>query len=77
MKVTVLFFGVLKEIFGSSELGVELPCGSRVEDLTTYLGLNYPESEFIRSAVNEEFSNRHHELNDQDTVAFLPPVAGG
>jgi molybdopterin-guanine dinucleotide biosynthesis protein A len=33
--------------------------------------------EYLRVAVNDEFGDWHQPLADGDTVAFLPPVAGG
>jgi molybdopterin converting factor subunit 1 len=33
--------------------------------------------QFLRVAVNDEFGDWQQPLADGDTVAFLPPVAGG
>ena len=33
--------------------------------------------EFLRVAINDEFADWRAHLTEGDTVAFLPPVAGG
>ena len=89
MQVKVLYFGILKDRFGTAEEQVELPDGGNIGDL---LGLsrgrtsnplmnNEAEDEQLwRSlavAVNREYAPPSMVLRDGDEVALLPPVSGG
>jgi molybdopterin converting factor subunit 1 len=81
MHVRVLFFGRLKEIVGMAEDTVELSDGARVEDLFARYGAKFPELARFRSsvaaAVNQQYAGWSAPLNNNDEVAFLPPVSGG
>lgn len=81
MTVRVLFFGRLKEIVGRAEDNAELSAGTRVEDLFARYGNQFPELARFRpsvaAAVNQEYAEWSAPLNDNDEVAFLPPVSGG
>lgn len=75
MKVKVLFFAQLRDQFGMNETIVELPEGIFVKDMVPYVGNSLASS--LRFAVNENFVEPEHELNDGDTVALMTPVSGG
>jgi len=83
MRVAVLYFAVLKDVFGREREELELPTGATVSSLLTVLrgrGV-YPPSEkvwdTIAVAVNQEYSRGDVVLQDGDEVALLPPVSGG
>lgn len=81
MRVRVLVFGVLKEVFPESSAALELPEGAPVRDLLD----RYRESFHGRDAlwaslavaVNREYVPVDHKLHEGDEVALLPPVSGG
>ena len=81
MRVRVLFFGRLKEIVGRPEDAVELPPGSRIEELFARYGASFPELARFRPSLvasrNQEFAPWSAPLQSGDEVAFLPPVSGG
>ncbi|WP_263384079.1 molybdopterin converting factor subunit 1 [Granulicella arctica] len=85
MRLRVLYFGVLKDIFGRDGEEVELPAGSSVEMLTKMLrerarGGSIAADDLWRSvavAVNQEYVQGAVVLQDRDEVALLPPVSGG
>ena len=81
MQVRVLFFGVLRDSFGASERGFELPEGSRAGDLLDLLAPSAPALAGlwpgIAVAVNRQYAARTEPLNPGDEVALLPPVSGG
>lgn len=81
MRVRVLFFGVLKEIFAREDEVLELEDGVRVGELTTlYEGRVGTRKELMRCmaiAVNREYAKADQVLHDGDEVALLPPVSGG
>jgi len=75
--VTVLVFGPLRERIGISELAVS---GSTVRDVWDALVRRYPSAgatQGLRAARNLSYCDWDAALSNGDTVAFLPPVAGG
>ena len=80
MQVRVLFFGVLKEIFGGENQMIAMPEGSCVQDLLDRVATDTDASRHIPSlavAVNREYSRGDTVLREGDEVALLPPVSGG
>ena len=79
MKITVLCFAQTREITGVSELSMELPGGARVTDLSAALFVLHPALQPVplRYAVNQSFAPLETVLHEGDTVALIPPVAGG
>ncbi|MGC1516223.1 MAG: MoaD/ThiS family protein [Maribacter sp.] len=78
----VLFFGIAKDIVGSSEMnwstGVQKT--STVGALKTQLYAQYPELSRLSSlavAVNSEYANDGVTLGSTDEIAIIPPVSGG
>ena len=81
IKVKVLYFGQAREAAGAADEEIELPRGSSVrmlvdKALEAHEGLRRV-TRFMRVAVNQEIAGKDKRLYDGDTVAFLPPVAGG
>ncbi len=81
MRVTVLFFGVLKEMLATSSQTVELPDGATVEAVLQRYRAQLPQLESLWSslavAVNQVYAERGCLLRTGDEVALLPPVSGG
>jgi molybdopterin converting factor small subunit len=90
MRVTVLYFGVLRDRFGAANQAVELADGGAVADLLRILrqqtsnhamaGTSEWDEQLWRSlavAVNREYGSASIVLRDGDEVALLPPVSGG
>lgn len=81
MRVRVLLFGVLKDIFERSEESLDLGAGARVADvLNHYLELAPEQAKFFPSlalALNQQYASPAEPLRDGDEVALLPPVSGG
>jgi molybdopterin converting factor subunit 1 len=81
MQIHVLFFGVLKEIVGLSSDTLDLPEGSRVENVLAHYTHRAPRFQTmlpsIALSVNQEYSRADHALKAGDEVALLPPVSGG
>jgi molybdopterin converting factor small subunit len=82
MKLTVLYFGALKDVFGRSEATMDLANGMMSGDLLPELFRGRDE-EFakwrgkILLAVNCEHLKSSVALHDGDEVAIMPPLAGG
>jgi Molybdopterin converting factor, large subunit len=81
MRVTVLFFGVLKEILASENQTLELPQGATVDAVLGHYRELWPQQPGVWStlavAVNQSFAPSGCLLHDGDEVALLPPVSGG
>jgi molybdopterin synthase catalytic subunit len=82
MRVRVLLFGVLKDIFQRSEESLDLSSEATVSDLLShYRGLAPPEkAKFFHSlalAVNQQYASPGDRLQEGDEIALLPPVSGG
>jgi molybdopterin converting factor subunit 1 len=81
MRVTLLYFGVLRDFFGVSDETLELMDGATVGGLLDLLRPRTPGDDRLwRSlavAVNREYSSPGLVLRDGDEVALLPPVSGG
>jgi len=82
MKMNVLFFGIAKDIVGSSEItfSEEQKTPMTVEALKRQLVDLYPEFSKLNSlavAVNSEYATDDVTLNGTEEIAIIPPVSGG
>ena len=81
MRITALYFAVVRERLGRSDEAFELEDGARVRDAIELLVARRPEIAALRGrfrvAVNEEFADDDRALADGDELALIPPVAGG
>lgn len=81
MRVTVLFFGVLKELLTSESQTLDLPAGSTVDAVLNHYRELLPQQPKLWSAlaiaVNHSYAVKGCLLRDGDEVALLPPVSGG
>lgn len=81
MRVTVLTFGMLRDLPGPIPPSLDLPPGATVADLLAACRAEHsaPTSLWssIAVAVNREYAPATHPLSDGDEVALLPPVSGG
>jgi MoaE-MoaD fusion protein len=81
MRVTVLFFGVLKEMLQGESQALDLPAGSTVDAVLNHYRELLPQQPKLWSslaiAVNQSYAVTGCLLRDGDEVALLPPVSGG
>ncbi|HEX5449992.1 MAG TPA: molybdenum cofactor biosynthesis protein MoaE [Gaiellaceae bacterium] len=73
MTVRVRLFAGLRERAGWSEREID---AATVADVWSGLDLG-EEPEGLLYAVNKQYAEREHALNDGDEVALIPPVSGG
>ena len=81
----IKYFSWIKEHIGKSEEQVSLP--SHITDviqLINYLNeidekynIIFEKKELIKIAVNKKYSSFDTNINDNDEIAFFPPVTGG
>jgi molybdopterin converting factor subunit 1 len=81
LRIRVLFFGVLRDLLGSSSEDVSLPEGATARDLLARYETQAPRlkqfAPTLALAINQEYAAPAAALRDGDEVAFLPPVSGG
>lgn len=80
MNIQTLFFGMSKDLAGTSSESIEIETGATVEMFRRFLSQKYPsfsEMDSFAIAVNESYADEDVELSDKDTVAIIPPVSGG
>ncbi len=80
MKITVLGFGIAKDIFGSSEIHLDVNEGLNVSDLRSVLEEEYPQLNKLKSymlAIDEEYAEDSQIINSGNEIAVIPPVSGG
>ena len=81
MKVKILYFASLKDKVKKSYEYLDIKEGNSIRELKELLIEKYPEIKDILDksmvAVNESYVEKDTILNNNDTVAFIPPVGGG
>lgn len=81
MKVQVLFFAQLRDLFGTHQRELELREGTTAGEVVEYL-INEFNARSLRElpllySINDEFAKESEALHDRDILGLLPPVAGG
>ena len=81
VQITILFFGLLKDVFGKADDRLQAPEGATAGFVFDHYAAQYPKlAEMAGSIViarNREFTDRRQALADGDEIALLPPVSGG
>jgi len=81
IRVTVLFFGRIRELSGISEEPANVPEGATLADLFSNYAKRFPQLADFRASLvasrNQEFSAWDTPIVAGDEIAFLPPVSGG
>ena len=80
MEIKILFFGSLKEELGIEAQTLNLALPITAEKLKQHLAKLYPQVKFaddLICSVNQTFANGSTIINENDEVAFFPPVTGG
>ncbi len=81
MKVTVRLFANFSELFQKQTLTVDMPEGTTVGDLRSYLREAWPQAAALLDktmiAVNREYANIGCSIHESDEIALIPPVGGG
>jgi molybdopterin converting factor subunit 1 len=81
VRIRLRFFASLRERAGSSELTRELARPTTVGAIWDEVCREHPRlAEFrdaVAFAVNHEYVDSKMTLQDNDEVAFIPPVSGG
>ena len=79
MTITILAFGIAKDILATNSLAIEFE-GETTNDLKTVLEKQFPKLKELPAyllAVNDEYANETSFINKGDEIAIIPPVSGG
>ncbi len=80
MKVSVLGFGIVREIFGNPSICADVPENATIGDLRGLLEHQYPRLTQLASYMVAQ-NNRYAEAADflllENEIAIIPPVSGG
>ena len=80
MKVTILAFGIIKDIFGTRQIELEIPDAFTISELRVVLNKQYPGLTKLSSflvALNNEYAGQQQIITHSDEIAIIPPVSGG
>jgi molybdopterin converting factor subunit 1 len=81
MKVKVLFFGFARDLTGLDQEEVEILEGTNLSALRRIYESRFPRlrefSGSLLASINQQVAEPSARLEEQDEVAFLPPVSGG
>lgn len=81
MTIQLRFFAALRERLKMSEATRDVPPGTTAAALWAALCREHPVLEPLSAsvsfAVNREYVEREHVLQDGDELALIPPVSGG
>jgi len=69
-----------REIVGNGQMELCIPDGSTALELLAILQKTYsgiPNKNSVLIAINSEYMDPNTSLNNNDEVAFIPPVSGG
>jgi molybdopterin converting factor subunit 1 len=81
MTIRLRFFAMLRERAGAGELQQEVPGSTTVRSLWQMIREQHPALAAyggpVRFAVNQAYVDSETVLQDNDEVAFIPPVSGG
>ncbi|GLC87011.1 molybdopterin converting factor subunit 1 [Lysinibacillus piscis] len=74
----ILLFAHLQEAIGQPKITVDLPACT-VGELKAWMASHYPNVavQQVMVAVNEEFATDATVIEQEDTIAFIPPISGG
>lgn len=80
MKITLVAFGIAKDILGKKEVEYELSGPSTVGGLLDQLRNEFPDFQrltSLRVAVNSDYARNEAIISSNDEVVLIPPVSGG
>lgn len=80
MKIKILAFGIIKDIFSSASIIIDIENNETIAELKQLLESQFPQLKQLKSyliAVNNEYALPDYKINEADEIAIIPPVSGG
>jgi molybdopterin synthase sulfur carrier subunit len=75
--IEVKFFASLRELVKTDSITLEVQSDLTVEQVWQRATSGIPFPNNVLCAINLEYTALDHIVNDNDEVAFFPPVTGG
>ena len=76
-KVTILFFGPLREYVGTERIELTMAADSKIENIIECFNLEKWLETGLQAAIDGEMCPFNTILHDGAEIALLPPVSGG
>ena len=80
MNITILLFGILRDVVGESKLDRAVKLNATLEILRQDLAKEFPGLNNYKNysiAVNEVYAENDWIIKENDVLALIPPVSGG
>jgi len=81
MRITIVAFATAADALGAPELELEVPAGTRIEDLRRLLEAEHPGLTplwpRLAVAIDGDIARSEEKITDGAEIALLPPVSGG
>ncbi len=81
MKITLGFFGQLRELAKCDETDIEVKKGTKIGDLVWLVGERFPNMrqhlKVVSFSIDNEYASKDTVLNEGNEVSLLPPISGG
>ncbi|MDA0196510.1 MAG: MoaD/ThiS family protein [Bacteroidetes bacterium] len=80
MKLTIIAYGIARDILGSNSIEYEIEDSVSHENLLENLKKTYPDFNKLTSlmiAINSEYAKKGQMISENDEVVLIPPVSGG
>ena len=81
MKITLRFFGQLKELTKTQEIEIQLNKNIIVEELEWIIGERFPNIrdhlKTVSFAIDNEYVDKKTAVKAGSTIAIIPPISGG
>ncbi len=80
MELTIIAFGIARDILGGKEITYQLTPPFTVRHLLDSLQTDYPKIEGLASikvAINSQYVGDENTISSDDEIVLIPPVSGG
>jgi len=80
MKLKILTFGIAKDIFGASEIEIDVKDDLNVRQLKNILEEDSPKLKKLKTyfiALNRDYAEDDQIITSTSEIAIIPPVSGG
>lgn len=81
MKITLRFFGQLRELAKCDKAEIEIKSGTKIGDLMWLVGERFPNMrehlKVVSFSIDNEYAAKDTILNEGNEVSLLPPISGG
>tara|TARA_B100001113_G_scaffold77431_1_gene60624 strand:- start:1032 stop:1265 length:234 start_codon:yes stop_codon:yes gene_type:complete len=77
MIIVVKYFASISDVVGKTSEKIDIKQHKTAGDIWSDVSKNIKYTGTVKVAVNHKYVDMNHILEDNDEVAFFPPVTGG